>query len=78
VDAAKEAGVPPWKVKVLRRQWSAWSGDQRRLAQAVVALAEADGAVKGGVGEGNSLDNQQKLLALESLVLRTAARRSGS
>ncbi|MFM8351973.1 MAG: DNA polymerase III subunit delta [Actinomycetales bacterium] len=78
VDAAKEAGVPPWKVKVLRRQWSAWSGDQRRLAQAVVSLAEADGAVKGGVGEGNSLDNQQKLLALESLVLRTAARRSGS
>lgn len=77
VDAAKEAGVPPWKVKVLRRQWSAWSGDQRRLAQAVVALAEADGAVKGGVGEGTSLDNQQKLLALETLVLRTAARRSG-
>jgi len=69
---AKEAGVPPWKVEPLRRQWSRWSGDQRRLAAAVVALADADGAMKGGVLEGSSLDPEQKLLALEALVAATS------
>ena len=68
-DVAREAAVPPWKVKVLRRQWSRWSGDQRRLAAAVVALADADAAMKGGVGEGNALDPEQKLLELERLVM---------
>lgn len=76
IDVAKEAGVPPWKVKGLRRQWAGWSGDQRRLAAAAVALADADGAVKGGVGMGTSLDPEQKLLELEQLVMLTAARRS--
>lgn len=71
---AKEAGVPPWKVTALKRQWSSWSGDQRRLAAAVVALADADGAVKGGVGEGASLDPEQKRLALERLVVMTGRR----
>lgn len=70
---AKEAGIPPWKVDVLRRQWAKWSGDQRRLAAAVVALADADAAMKGGVREGSSLDAEQKLLALEILVAGTAA-----
>ncbi len=70
---AKEAGVPPWKVEPLRRQWARWSGDQRRLAAAVVALADVDGAVKGGVLEGSSLDPEQKLLALERLVATTSA-----
>lgn len=69
---AKEAGVPPWKVTALRRQWAGWSGDQRRLAAAVVALADADGAVKGGVLEGSSLDAEQKRLAIERLVVMTA------
>ena len=69
---AKEAGAPPWKVESLRRQWAKWSGDQRRLAIAVVALADADGAVKGGVLEGSSLVDEQKLLALEILVAATA------
>ncbi|MDD2859096.1 MAG: DNA polymerase III subunit delta [Candidatus Nanopelagicales bacterium] len=73
-DAAREAGVPPWKVRTLRHQWSAWSGDQRRLAAAAVALAEADGAAKGGVGEGTALDPEQKLLALERLVLLTSSK----
>lgn len=68
---AKEAGVPPWKVTALRRQWAGWSGDQRRLAAAVVALAEADGAVKGGVREGSALDAEQKRLAIERLVVMT-------
>ncbi len=70
---AKEVGAPPWKVEALRRQWARWSGDQRRLAAAVVALADADGAVKGGVLEGSSLDAEQKLLALEILVAATTA-----
>jgi DNA polymerase-3 subunit delta len=74
VEAAREAGVPPWKVKDLRHQWSVWSGDQRRLAAAAVALSDADGAAKGGVGEGTSLDPEQKMLALERLVLLTASR----
>lgn len=76
VEVAREAGVPPWKVKDLRRQWSAWSGDQRRLAAAAVALSDADGAAKGGVGEGTSLDPEQKMLALERLVLLTSSRES--
>lgn len=71
-DVAREAGVPPWKVNVLRRQWARWSGDQRRLAAAAVALAEADAAMKGGVGEGTSLDADQKLLAMEILVAGSA------
>lgn len=72
-DVAREAGVPPWKVSQLRRQWSRWSGDQRRLAASVVALADADGAMKGGVLEGSSLDPEQKLLALEILVTGTSS-----
>ena len=72
-DVAKEAGAPPWKVDALRRQWAKWSGDQRRLAVAVVALADADGAVKGGVLDGSSLVDEQKLLALEVLVASTSA-----
>lgn len=75
--AAKEAGVPPWKVKDLRRQWAKWGRDQRRLAAAVVALAEADGAVKGGVLEGSSLDPVQKLLLVEALVAAASAPSTG-
>ena len=75
-DVAREAGVPPWKVKVLRRQWSGWSGDQRRLAAAAVALADADGALKGGVLEGSSLDAEQKRMALERLIMQTGAPRA--
>lgn len=76
-DIAREAGVPPWKVAELRRQWAQWSGDQRRLAAAVVALADADAAVKGGIVEGQGLDTEQKLRELERLVLVTSARAAG-
>ncbi len=75
-DVAKEAGVQPWQVKGLRRQWSSWSGDRRRVARAIVALAEADGAAKGGVEVGSALDPEQKLFALEQLVVTLAARKS--
>jgi DNA polymerase-3 subunit delta len=73
-DIAREAAVPPWKVRVLQRQWSRWSGDQRRLAAAVVALADADADMKGGVNSKTGLDPEQKLLALEILVARTTAK----
>lgn len=73
-DVAREVGVPPWKVKDLRRQWAGWSGDQRRLAASAVALADADGAVKGGVLEGSSLDPEQKRMALERLIIQASGR----
>ena len=72
---AREAGIPDWKVRTLREQWSRWSGDQRRLAAAVVALADADGAMKGGVVEDSALIDEQKRHALESLVGTIARRR---
>ncbi len=70
-DVAREAGVPEWKVKTLRKQWSRWSGDQRKLASMVVAIAEADPAMKGGIRMGSALDPEQKLFELEKLVTRT-------
>jgi DNA polymerase-3 subunit delta len=73
-DIARQAGVPPWKVTMLKRQWSKWSGDQRRVARAAVELAEADGAMKGGVGAGASLDAAQKMFVLESMVARLTRR----
>lgn len=71
-DIAREAGVPPWKVKTLRHQWSRWSGDQRKLASMIVALADADPAMKGGVTVGSSLDPEQKLFELEKLITRAS------
>lgn len=73
-DIARQAGVPPWKVTMLKRQWSKWSGDQRRVARAAVELADADGAMKGGVGEGTSLDAEQKVFLLEGMVARLSRR----
>lgn len=73
-DIARQAGVPPWKVTMLQRQWSKWSGDQRRVARAAVELADADGAMKGGVGEGTSLDAEQKVFLLEGIVARLSRR----
>ncbi|MDE0974861.1 MAG: hypothetical protein OSA11_07225 [Candidatus Nanopelagicales bacterium] len=70
-EVAREAGVPPWKVRTLRTQWSRWSGDQRKLASLVVAIAEADPAMKGGIEIGAALDPEQKLFELEKLVTRT-------
>ena len=72
-DVAREAGVPTWKVKTLRHQWSRWSGDQRKLAGMIVALAEADPAMKGGVTVGSSLDPEQKLFELEKLITRASS-----
>lgn len=74
-DVARELGLPPWKVGTLKRQWSRWSGDQRRLAEALVELADAEALMKGGLERGRSLEVEQKLYVLERLVVGTAARR---
>jgi len=72
-DVAQQLGIRPWQVKDVRRQWSRWSGDQRRLAASIVALADAEAWVKGGLG-GESLDDEQKMFELEMLVTRVSAR----
>jgi DNA polymerase-3 subunit delta len=48
-DLAREAGVPPWKVRTLRDQARGW--DDRGLASAIVAVAQADADVKGAAGD---------------------------
>ncbi|MDB1088209.1 DNA polymerase III subunit delta [Streptomyces sp. ACA25] len=45
-DLARELGMPPWKIDRVRRQLRGWSADG--VAVAIRAVAEADGAVKGG------------------------------
>lgn len=73
-DVARELGIPPWKVKILRSQWSRWSGDQRRLASSLVELADAEAMMKGGLTQSGSLDAEQKLYVLEQLVVRSGSR----
>ena len=50
-DLARDLGMPPWKIDVVRRQLRGWSPDG--LAVAVAAVARADGAVKGMGGAGD-------------------------
>ncbi len=50
-DLARDLGMPPWKVDVVRRQMRGWNGDA--LAEAIAAVATADGAVKGAGGAGD-------------------------
>ena len=49
-EVAREAGVPPFKVRSLREQAGRWH--PAALAAALVAMAEADAAVKGRDGHG--------------------------
>jgi len=48
-ELAREAGVPPWKLRVIREQARGW--DDRGLATAIVAVAQADADVKGAAGD---------------------------
>jgi DNA polymerase III subunit delta len=48
-DLAREAGVPPWKLKVLREQARGW--DDAGLAAAITAVARADSEVKGAASD---------------------------
>jgi DNA polymerase III delta subunit len=45
-DLARDLGMPPWKVDVVRRQTRGWTAEG--LSTAIAAVAEADGQVKGG------------------------------
>jgi DNA polymerase-3 subunit delta len=65
-DLAKELGMAPWQIDKARRELSGW--DEPGLAAAVVALAEADAAVKGG--------GRDPVYAVERLVLTVAGRRT--
>ena len=58
-DVAREAGVPPWKVRVLREQARGWT--DLGLATAITAVARADADVKGASGDAS--------YALERMVL---------
>ena len=69
-DIAKELGMPSWMVDRARRDLTAWTPGE--LADAIVGLAAADTALKGGtlragVSRGRSVD---AVYTLERLVLR--------
>lgn len=61
-DLARELGMPPWKVRVVRGQLRGWTADG--LAAALRAVAEADAAVKGGAAD--------PVYALEKAVVTVA------
>jgi DNA polymerase-3 subunit delta len=58
-DIARDLGVPPWKVRILRGQLRRWTPDG--LAHAIQAVAEADLRVKG--------ESNDPTLALTTAVL---------
>ena len=68
-DLARDLGMPPWKVDVVRRQIRGWNGDA--LAVAIAAVAAADGAVKGAGGAGDPG------YALEKAVVQICQARGG-
>lgn len=77
-DVARLAGVPPFKVRQLRAAAANWEPAQ--LAAAARALAGVDAQVKGGLRPGESLDQAQKVRALEAFIIQTAGlgeRRAG-
>jgi DNA polymerase-3 subunit delta len=77
-EVAREAGVPPFKVRSLREQAQRWH--PASLAAALVAMAEADAAVKGRQVEGRSmsedgLDREQGTYLLERALLHAVRHR---
>ncbi|NUR07336.1 MAG: DNA polymerase III subunit delta [Nocardioidaceae bacterium] len=65
-DLAREAGVPPWKVRILRDQARGW--DEPGLARAITAVAQADADVKGAAAD--------SAYALERMVLTVSTARA--
>jgi DNA polymerase-3 subunit delta len=72
-DVARLAGVPPFKVRVLRTAAASWEPSQ--LAEAVRLLAAVDAQMKGGLRPGESLEPAQKVRALEAFVIDTVGLR---
>ncbi|MGI9196358.1 MAG: DNA polymerase III subunit delta, partial [Candidatus Nanopelagicales bacterium] len=71
-DIMRETGMRnAWQADKAKARAKRWRGD--RLAAATVRLAALDVAVKGGLREGDSLDVDQKLHAMETFVVRTAS-----
>jgi len=64
-DLAREAGVPPWKVRTLRDQSRGWS--EAGIARAIRAVAQADADIKGAASDAS--------YTLERLVLSVTALR---
>ena len=62
-DLAREAGVPPWKLRIIREQARGW--DDRGLASAIIAVAQADADVKGAASDA--------AFSLERMVLAVTA-----
>ena len=78
-EVAREAGVPPFKVRSLREQAGRWH--PASLAAALVSMAEADAAVKGRPVDGRSmsedgLDREQGTYLLERALLHAVRHRS--
>jgi DNA polymerase-3 subunit delta len=63
---AGQAGMPPWKVRIVREQARGW--DEHGLAQAIRAVAQADADVKGAAGD--------PAFALERMVLAVTTARA--
>lgn len=66
-EVARHAGLPPWKVDVVRRQLRGWDGEG--VAGAIRAVAEADAVVKGAGGD--------PAYSVERVVVEVASRRAG-
>lgn len=64
-DLAREVGVPPWKVRVIRDQSRAWS--DAGISRAIRAVAKADADIKGAASDAS--------YTLERLVLTVAGLR---
>ncbi len=78
-DVAREAGVPPFKVRTLREQSARWH--PAALAAAIVSMARADAAVKGRDVSGRAmsevgLDRDQGTYLLERSLLHAVHHRS--
>lgn len=73
-ELAKSAGVPPWKVRILKEQARRWGN--RQLADAMLLLVRADAALKGGEidqhGQIQVLDPAQRQALLERTVVAVA------
>jgi len=65
-DLAREAGVPPWKLRTLREQARGW--EEAGLARAITVVAQADADVKGAASDAS--------YALERLVLTVTGLRA--
>lgn len=65
-DLAREAGVPPWKLRILREQAKGW--DEAGIAEAITAVARADAEVKGAASDA--------AYSLERMVLTVADART--